>query len=102
MISMKPERFRARRNLEGVMPSHLFAGRLLGRRSYAAVAVLAIVLVGFATFIVASHNDVSDRDCPFCQIAHLPVLKPAGVAQPAPPRAVEHYVAAQAPLQELE
>ncbi len=57
----------------------------------------------FATIAVAWHTDsVADRDCPICQVANLPVVKPAAIVQPAPPAFVERHVAPTVSLQELE
>src|SRR5258708_23177728 len=74
----------------------------LGHRGYLAVGLLAIALVGFATIVTAWHNDGSDRDCPFCQIANLPVIKPAAAAQLPPPTYAVQHVSAPLCLQELE
>ncbi len=76
--------------------------RQFRRRGYLAVALLAIALVGFATIVTAWHTDSSDRDCPFCQIANLPVIKPAAVAQLAPPSFAARHESAPLCLQELE
>jgi hypothetical protein len=89
------------------MFNHWESGAPLGRRSFAAnraaVAVLAIVLLGFSAMVVAWHTDATpDRDCPICQVANLPLVKPAAVVQLAPPAFVERHVTAAPALQELE
>ena len=83
---------------ESVAPS---VRRIFARRS--AVAVLAITLLAFSAVVVAWHNDATpDRDCPICQVANLPLVKPAAVVQLAPPSFAERHATVAPALQELE
>jgi hypothetical protein len=67
------------------------------------IAVLAICLAGFATVAAAFHTDSGvDRDCPICQLANLPVVKPAAIPQLPRPAFVERHVPPDVSLQELE
>ncbi len=88
------------------------SGLLFSRRYRLVIAVLAIVLAGFATTAAAwhidvphpntSHSESPDRDCPICQVANLPLVKPMVVAQILPPTVVERHVPPAVSLQELE
>ena len=66
------------------------------------MALLAIVLFVGTTLIAASHNEAPDHGCPICQIANLPLIRPAEVAHLAPLRVVERQAEASEYVQEQE
>ena len=72
------------------------------RRIRASVAVLAILLFAFTTMVAASHTEASDNQCPICQIANLPLIKPAEVVQLAPLQVVERHASVSESIQERE
>jgi hypothetical protein len=76
------------------LPSH--------RRLRASVAVLAILLFAFTTMVAASHTEASHSECPICQIANLPLIKPAEVVQLAPLQVVERQATVTESIQERE
>src|ERR1035438_2819438 len=82
----------------------MFSSRPFGRPSQrqvqASVALLAIVLFVGTTLLAASHNEAPDHTCPICQIANLPLIRPANVAQLAPLKIVERHAAASESVQE--
>ena len=75
-------------------------GRVSHRQVQASVALLAIVLFACTTLIAASHNEAPNHGCPICQIANLPLIRPAEVAQVVPLKVVERQVAVAESVQE--
>jgi len=62
--------------------------------------LLAIVLFAFTTLVAASHNEAPEHGCPICQIANLPLIRPANVAQLTPLKVIERQAAVSESAQE--
>jgi hypothetical protein len=82
----------------------MFSSRPFGRPSHrqvqASVALLAIVLFAGTTLLAASHNEAPNHICPICQIANLPLIRPANVVQLAPLKVIERRAAVAESVQE--
>ena len=72
------------------------------RRIRASVAVLAVLLFAFTTMVAASHTEAAHGECPICQIANLPLIKPVEVVQLAPLQVVERHTIVSESIQERE
>lgn len=72
------------------------------RRIRGSLAVLAIVLFAVTSMVAAWHTESTHSECPVCQIAHLPLIKPAEVVQPAPLRIVERQAILAESIQERD
>jgi hypothetical protein len=82
----------------------MFSSRPFGRPSQrqvqASVALVAIVLFACTTLVAAWHNEAPDHGCPICQIANLPLIRPANVVQLAPLKVIAHQAAVSESVQE--
>jgi hypothetical protein len=52
--------------------------------------------------VAASHTESAHSQCPICQIANLPLIKPAEVVQLAPLQVVERHAIVLESTQERE
>ena len=72
------------------------------RRIRGSIAVLAILLFAFTTMVAASHTESAHSQCPICQIANLPLIKPVEAVQLAPLQVVERHSIVSESIQETE